>query len=341
MVRLDEARRALASQPGLGLTLFESGYRTDDGTYVGVATGADARRTIVSSDLVRQAVSGSADTESRSDYHDAQWVYWPEIGEQRSLANQGYQSAVAASSVTDLGGNSDVVAVIKAVRNFSELIPPASLLELHAACPVEDMDQMAGLHTWLRRAARAMRFRSRLPLVGTGTRRADLSAFPWIDDEGLLIAVYDQETISGTDPLPLRGGGELRLDGQGAYLLTDAIVQSGQPFYADFWRPRSSWVAVDGVWADSAVGPIAEDDEIAVNLDQWVTVAYYFVCDALSQNNPRGEVSSWGKRRDRAAHRAAPFMQWQTPPVVQRSARRSTRLPRGVYARGGFTRSWP
>jgi hypothetical protein len=340
VTRLDEARRQLARQPGLGLTVLTSGLEQADGSYLGQAAGPESRLMVVSSDLVRVAATGSADTEARSDYHDAMWVYRPDQQLQRSLANQGYQPAVAAGTVTDLAGSTESVGVIRAVRNFPSEIPPETELELHAACPVLDADQQTGLHSALRRALRAMWGVSRLTIDGTGSQRTSLAAYPWIRDEGQLLAVYDVETSPDQEPPPLAGGGELRFDGQIPSLLTDATLSVGQAYSLDLWRPRHSWIAVDGVWGESSVGPTAEDDEAAVDLDQWVTVAYYFVCDALSQNNPRGELQSWAKRRDRAAIRASPFMQWQRSAVTQRVRRRSSdRLARGGRLVG--LRGWP
>jgi len=295
---------------------------------------------VVSSDLVRLSVSGSVDAETRSDYHDAQWLYWPDQAIQRSLANQGYQPQAMAGDVTDLGGEALPVATLRAVRTLPALVPPQTRLELHAACPPLDGDQMTGLHTHLQRAARAMRFPFRLRLVSTGNDRLDLP-YTWLTHEGQLIGVFDQETVEGRDPVPLLGGGELRFDGQNAYLLMSRAPASGVTFYVDVYRPRSTWVGNGSTWLDSEVGPVLEDDEISVDLDQWVTVAYYFVCDSLSQSNPRGEIASWAKRRDRAAIRASPFMQWQSPAVTQRHTRTWTgsRHGRG-YGRIGLG-GWP
>lgn len=418
MTELVDARRALARQPGLGLTIFTTGIEDEDGVYAGVPNLTDARRTIVTSDLVRQTVSGSSDTEARSDFRDAHWLFWPDESTERQIANQSFQGDVTASSVTDQAGSSERVAVLKVVRNFSAVIPAGTTLELHGACPPLDAEMQTGLHSHLNRALRAMWFRKRLTFSGDGTRRASLAAYPWIFEVSQLIGTFDREVESGTDPWPLTGGGELRFDGQIPYLLLDTAVTSGQAYYADFWRPRGTWInakrsargtavltadavtsitvvdggtghltaptvtlsggggsgatatatiaggavtgftvtaggtgytsaptvtlsAPAGTWADSVVGVVNDEDEASVDLDRWVTVAYYFLCDALAQSNPRGEVSSWAKLRDRAALRAAPFMMWSRPAVTQRQTRwsSSSRVGRTVGRVG--LRSWP
>jgi hypothetical protein len=338
---LPNARRALARKPGLGLSIVHTGWESA-GVYTGTPNLSDARRTIVTSDLVRMTVSGSSDTEARSDFHDAEWVYRPTDGVQRQLANQGYVGDVEAESVTDLALNTDSVAVLRVVRNFAAALAPNTLLELHTM-PVVDADMQTGLHTFLNRAGRAMWFRKRLSFTADGTRRASLAAYPWLFDESQLIGVFDREITTGTDPLPLTGGGELRFDGQVPYLLLGPAVPSGQAFYADVWRPRSSWIKVSGTWADSTLGLVNETDEMYVDLDQLVTVAYYFLCDDRAQNHPRGEESSWAKLRDRAASEAAPFMAWQRPAIVQANQRDESRLRYGrrMNGRSLGLRGWP
>lgn len=339
MVSLTDARRALARKPGLGLSVVRTGWESS-GVYTGTPNLSDARRTIVTSDLVRMTVSGSSDTEPRSDFHDAAWAFDPAGGAQRQLANQGYQGDVPASSVTDLSSNDDSVAVVKTVRNFASVLAPNTLIEFHAV-PVTDADMQSGLHTYLNRAGRAMVFRKRLSFVGDGTRRASLAAYPWLFDESQFIGVSDRETTTGTDPLPLTGGGEIRFDGEIPYLLLDQAVTSGQAYYGDFWRPRSSWIRVAGTWADSTVGLVNETDEMFVDADRLADVAYYFLADALAQNHPRGEMASWSKIRDRAALRAAPYMMWSRPAIVQAQRRDSSRSAIGRRGRLTGLRSWP
>jgi hypothetical protein len=240
MVQLVEARRALARKPGLGYAQIRTGWESG-GVYTGTPNTAEARRIIVTSDMVLMTVSGSSDTEPRSDFHDVEWAFTPSTGVQRQIANQGFQGDVQAESVTDLTGNEDSVAVLRTVRNYPAALAPNTLIELHTV-PVLDADMQTGLHTFLNRAGRAMWFPKRLSFTGDGTRRVSLAAYPWLFDESQFSGVSDREVTVGTDPLPLTGGGEIRFDGQTPYLLLDQVVTSGQAFYADFWRPRSTWV---------------------------------------------------------------------------------------------------
>lgn len=418
MTTLTEGRRALARRPGFGYEVVTTGVETD-GVYAGEASGDDARRVIVTTDLARQAVSGASTSDAQNDLYNAYWAYVPVTQAQRQVARDGYTPDADADDVTTLTGSDESVAQIYVVRNFAAALEAGATVEFHGPAPVLDAGMMPGLHTFLRRAARAMVFRDRLSIVADGTRRASMAAYPWIFEEGQLIGVFDAETTSGTDPTEMLGGGEFRFDAEVPYLSLGQAPSSGTTFFVDVWRPRSSWikarrtaratatvalttvsaiavsdggtgyddddppsvvvsgdgtgatavatvangvvtsiavtapgtgytaatVSVDapaGTWAASTVGPVNEDDDVFVDGDAWSLVAYYFACDALSQDNPRGEVSSWAKRRDRAALAAAPFMMWQRPAVAQAN-RRTYAASRGagyrpsLVGRGG----WP
>jgi hypothetical protein len=240
---LAEARHVLVTRPGFSMQSVTTGLEAS-GVYTGIASDADAQRILVTSDMVRQAVSGSSDAEVRDDF-SAEWAYVPVDGTQRQVANQGFSSSVEASSVLNLV-STERVAVLYLVRNWPAILAAGTVVELHTPLPVRNEGGLTGLHTYLNRALRRLVTKKRLTFTSDGTRRVSLATYPWLYDEAQLIAEYDQETVTGTDPLPLWGGGELRFDAEIPYLLLGATPTVGRIISFDVWRPRGSWIKRTG-----------------------------------------------------------------------------------------------
>lgn len=104
--------------------------------------------------------------------------------------------------------------------------------------------------------------------------------------------------------------------------------------------------APTGTWADSTVGLVNGEDECTGPLKPLVLCAYFFACDYLALNDPRGELDVWKGRRDRVLDAVLPYLMFLQPesrPELQPS-RYPTELwpgiPGGGWGANGVS-DWP
>lgn len=249
MPTLSDLLARLSRMPGLQSVPFTTGVQAapPDGSYVGVAAGADAARQVVSSDLVDLDVAGTG-SDTQSSWYQGAYMYLPSLRLQRRVADGGYAPAEAASSATDQAASSEYVGVLTFTRGLGTTVAAGVAGAIYAPLPpMENADQKTCLREWLNRALGVMRMPHRLTIAATGDLyRYSMAAYPWLRDEGDLIRVSDREIDSDEDPYVLPGHNRLRFDGGDVYLLIQTSVPTGSNFYADVYRRRDTWIAVTG-----------------------------------------------------------------------------------------------
>lgn len=340
VVTLTDARRNLADMLG-GYRLFTTGVdEAVDGMYVGTPNGSDARRHVVSSDLVVLDFSG-ASTPMATDRWKHAVVYFPSIPIQRQVAEKGYSGAKLASEVTDQAAlTTTYVGMLTLAEQLAAAPAPSLECELHSVMPPISREHGRGLHACINRALRAMTFRKVIAFTTvSGARRYNLSAYPWIGKGRQLIGVFDSESDAMLQPEDLSGGGEIIFDGHIPYLQIDS-GPSGMPFYAAFRRPIGSWVRTGGSWANSTSGLVNETDAVFVDPDILATCSYYYACEALARawrNDPAGKT--WAEERDATLGAASLHLVLDTQ--LSNRPMRGSRFPKLAGRSGSASTSWP
>lgn len=310
---LQQIIEALAVYPGLRLKRFTTGVQTDaTGDYEGVATGADAKRRLVSTDLADVDESGLAATTDVSWYRDA-YLWLPETAVQRKIAPNGYETYAEAATETDQAGSTEVVGVVTVTRTMGAAVAAGVEAQIHWPFPplTEDDDKVS-LRNRVNRALDVIRDRVTISLTATsGATRYSLSAYPWIAHEDELAGVRDREVVSDRDSGELPGESYLRFDGGVAYLNLGTPVVADATFYLDVWRRRSTWIDTGSGFATSAVGLVAADDACLGNAEDIAAVAYALLCDDLSIRDEQGTDTAWALRRQMVEDRVRPYLQWR------------------------------
>lgn len=217
------------------------------GAYVGVAGGslatADQARAIVSSDLATSSIADGEDY--RPDLYDAWYALALAPGgvEQRRISLDGFFQNELASEVTDQAASSVVVGHALADRGFGRILPPNTVVELHAH-PPRDANGVPGSHTFINQALKAQRAMTRrLSLVGVdGTQAYDVTAYG-VTSLWQLGQVLGPSQ-SGLEPYSAPGAATLRSDGERTYLVFRGGAPIAGDFYADVWLPRDAWILV-------------------------------------------------------------------------------------------------
>jgi hypothetical protein len=215
------------------------------GAYVGLAGGAlsaaDQPRAIVSSDLGTSSIADGEDY--RSDAYDGWYALAlaPWGVEQRRLSLDGFFQRELASEVTDQSGSSVVVGHVLADRGLGRVLPPNTVVELHAH-PPREANGVPGSHTFINQSLKAQRAMTRrLTLSGLSSQQAyDVTAYG-VTAQWQLGQVLGPSQ-SGLEPYSAPGAAVLRSDGERTYL----VFRGGGPitgdFYADVWLPRDAWI---------------------------------------------------------------------------------------------------
>lgn len=295
------------------------------GTYTGAASGAFAARRIASSDLANLGLSGQ---DTRSDWWDDGYVLVrTETPEQRRISTNSYNGD---ATVTDaLTGSSAAgtlpVGYVTLDRDLAATAPAGTVVELHGVLPpLVQTDRKPSLRQCINDALGVLRLRRRLTIAGiSNAYRYDLSAYG-LTREAQLAGVFDSEVVSGQDPYPLPGGGEIRFDGDAAYLLLEATVPTGKSFYVDIYTSRKSWIAPvsTGVFAASTVGLVDDLDACTGDPTVITLVGYYVATAALARPGLDGPNLAWKAEAAEAADLAKPYMLWGQP-AMSSTERRS------------------
>lgn len=348
MVTLRDLRRTFVRTHLRRYRLFTTGLQTStpNGSYSGIATGADARRILFSSDLVRVDVGGTASL-TRNTLYQHWWAYvLTDTPEMRGVTSHGLTSSAVASTVTNLVSD-ELVGYVTLDRALNAVVDPGTEVELHAH-PILDRD-VTGIHTCLNEALEAMETIKRITLYGVSDQwEYDLSGYSDIlTRQAQLRQVLGPISSPSDIPYLLPGGIDLRYDGDVPYLVVGSTVNTGQTFLVDISLRRSQWIKSNGSWRQSTVGLVADDDECSGDIKEICLVAWYFFCEAMVGSEPNIQPDPWEKKRQEALSAAAPLMKWgqvsETEPVLWSNQMDSpaflARRPRGRYGRGGGR--WP
>lgn len=320
-------RSAMALLPGIWRKRGTSGIRTAPSTYVGVATGADAQRTIVSTDLVNMGLSSGRSDDRRS-FYGGGYAYVPSTSDQMQVAESGYTGTATASTVTDQAANSSKVGYIRGDQLLSGVLAAGVAFEIWGPAPVEADDRMQGLHQYIARALRAIERPKRVSITGNGTSRISLgSTHPWLTSSYQVVGVWDG---SQAIPTPYPGGGRIEIDGDARTLVLNGLASTTGTVLVDALLPAFNWIKVGSTWAVSSVGLVNETDEALPPEDDVAAVAGFFLYDDLaSEQDARGEVGTWARLRDRFMDRVAPLLAFPEEPDRPRD-------PYGNYPGYGF-----
>lgn len=343
MPTLAQFRRDLA-QKASSFKLLTTGVLYG-GTYQGTASGTDAARRIVSSDLGLANLAGTA-SEIPSTSRDYQWTYVPSTAEQRRIVKNGYSGYNAASDVLtgqNAGANAYVVGYVTVDRAHASTLSAAIEAEILGRFPVTSYEDMPGLHWSLNEALQVMHWPRKETVTGNGTQRIDVSSsFAWLKRPDQLIRVFDVDPTSG-EPDTMKGRAWLEPDGEKMYLHIPRAVTSGATFTIQVRRPCHTWIKVSGTWATSTVGLVNETDEALPEVDRVTAVAYWMLATRMARKGPKPQQVEWEAEAKQAAADAAPFLEWQVEPPSPYSGLRIPVHPTGKAWRPSAygRRRWP
>src|SRR5688572_21770599 len=151
------------------------------GSYVGKASGADAKRIVASTDLADDGRQTSIQ-DTAGDYYNGGYIYSPSTTEQRRITDGGYTDSVDASSILDAGTTTQV-GYFKVARDYGVIVPANTTMEYHPLLPVLNADRLPGVHTLINRALRSLRWTRRISFTGNAGDRYSLASYPEITQE--------------------------------------------------------------------------------------------------------------------------------------------------------------
>lgn len=330
MPTLTAYRRDLAQKAGM-LKIVTTGALYS-GAYGGAASGSDAARRIVSSDLGLSNLAGTA-AEIPPTAYDYQWTYAPASAEQRRVVKNGYSAYNAAVDVlTGHNASADayIVGYLTVDRAHATTLAGNSTVEILGRFPATSYEELPGLHWAINEALQVMHWPRKESVTGDGTRRIDVSSsFPWLKRDEQLIRVFRPDGNDGTGPQPMPGKTWLEPDGEKVYLHIPESVASTATFTIQVRRPCHTWIKASGTWATSTVGLVNETDEALPEVDRVTAVAYWMLAARMAKRGPKPQQADWEKEAKEAAAIAAPFVEWQNEPPTPYSGVRVPRHPSG------------
>lgn len=350
MPSLAKLRHDLSARFG-GYEEYIAGVQLQEGGgYAGVPSGVEAKRRLISTDLLDMDLVGTS-SDASAFYFDGAYAFIPSTREQRRVPQAGYVQNVTASTVLTVTGTAATALVGYLILNrpLMTALQPNTVFESHR-WPVRDDDRRKGLHTAINEALTRLFVPDRLSVTGLGStvNRYTLAAYPWITDEMQLVEAQGEETVSGLDAYPLSGGSMIRLDGDTPYLITGSGVAAGTVFTIDVMRPRSSWIKRGGTWGESTVGLQDDTDECTGSAGRIVTFAEWIICRHMENGDPAGPKGNWALRSARLADAMKPWLQKQyvrgSRSAVGTNGAFLANVPGGlreVAWRGNGGTSWP
>lgn len=309
------------------------------GAYAGTALGANRRR-IVTTDLVSISAAGIA-PEAPEDYLKGEWCYLLTTPPQQRRVPEGGFNGYDRADILAVGyGPAAVdtpVAAIDLDRPLAAVVAAGTAVEIHAIPPLR-AGRSSGIHAHINKALRVMLREDTLAIPGaTGQYRIDVTAsFPWLTRPEQMISAHEVETVAGVDTYAIPGA-YLRFDANTVYLLPNATFTTGQTIPVRVLRPLSSWIKVEGVWGESAVGLISEDDECLGDLDAISLVAAFHVAEEQARQCIVGspEQVFWLAQAGTIAARS-PFLRDQ---VARRPASGAS-MPDNISPLGPYGGRW-
>lgn len=220
------------------------------GSYQGVASGSNAARRVVSSDLGATNLAGTS-AELPATHYDYQWLWSPTTAEQRRVVKNGYSGNNLASAVLtghNAGADGYVVGYVVPDRAFSTTLPSGIELEILGRFAALGYESVPGLHWAINEALSVMHWPHKVAITavsGANAQRYDLtSVAPWAKRSEQLIRVFGPDPSDGTGPPVMLGKSWIEPDGEKVYLHIPETLTAGQVFYAQLRRPCNTWVLV-------------------------------------------------------------------------------------------------
>ena len=320
-----------------------------DGTYQGAASGSDAARRIVSSDLAAVNRAGTA-AEAPATAQNYRYVWAPTTGEQRRVVGNGYTSYATASSVlTGHNASADAYIVGYCVldRALAATLSGNVAVEIHQ-WPILGNEERPSLHWAINEALNLMPWPRKVTVTAvSGQTRYDVSStIPDLKDTGQVLRVFRYEDDTATGPDPMIGRPYVEPDGDKMYLHVPEGVTTGQNFTVQASLPARSWIKVGSSWAYSAVGLVNESDEALPPVDKVTAVAYAILARRMAKQGPKPQSEEWQREALEAEAACVDILQHPVVPMTPRS-RRTFRLPTHPMGRAwspmasGIRRSWP
>ena len=346
MATLVQYRRDLARRAGM-LKEITTGVLYS-GTYQGTASGADAGRRVISTDLASSDRAGTGPNMPAGSANYL-WLYAPSTGEQRRVLANGYTSrATAASVLTGHSASADayIVGYYVVDRAFSSTLSANITVEAINTFPVLTQEQLPGLHWAINEALGVMHWPMKIAITGVSNKlRYDISStMPWLKQSSQIIRIFSPEDDTDTGPEPMQGQFWLEPDGEKMYLHIPQGVDTGDTFSVQVKRPTNTWIKSSGTWASSTVGLVNETDEALPTVDHLSAVAYAILADHMAKKGPKPQAEEWKAEAESAAEIARPYLNSQLEPMAHKRdwGYRVPRHPFGKAWRSTLsTRRWP
>lgn len=320
MPTLHQYRHDLARRAGM-LKEITTGVLYN-GAYEGTASGTDAARRVVSSDL---AASDRAGTEAgqHASMANYAWIYISSTGEQRRIVERGFNSHATASTVLtgqNASADSYIVGYYTVDRAFSTTLAADTDVEVLSTFPVLSNETLPGLHWAINEALQVIPWPMKISITGVSDQsRYDVAAtMPWLKHTSQLIRVFRPEDDAARGPDPMRGPAYIEHDGEKTYLEIPEPVNTGETFTVQVLRPASTWIRVNGTWADSTVGLVSNSNEALPEIDHVTTVAYAILARQMARKGPKPQSEEWAKEADMAEETARPYLRTHLMPSTPR-----------------------
>ena len=319
------------------------------GAYAGTASGSDAARRIVSSDLAAVNRAGTA-AEAPATAQNYRYVWAPTTGEQRKIVQNGYAPYNAASSVlTGHSASADafIVGYVVLDRALAAALTGNVAVEIHQ-WPILANEERPGLHWAINEALGLIDWPRKVTITSvTGQTRYDVaSAIPDLKQMGQLLRVYRAEEDAATGPDVMIGRPYLEPDAEKMYLHVPEGVTTGENFTVQARLPAKGWIRVDGTWASSTVGLVNETDEALPPVDEVTAVAWALIARRMSKKGPKPQSEEWAKEAAEAEAAVVDILANPVTPMTPRN-RRTYRVPTHPTGKSwrpavpGWRRGWP
>lgn len=258
-----------------------------------VATGGDARRTIICRDLIDE------DTNRDATAYTGWLAYVPATAEQRA--------------VRQIGGWTPTTGALLLNGQLDAVLPVNEEVWLIRRLGVLRQQGRPGLRDAVNAALRDLAIRDYLSLIGTATGNVDVSAYRWLTPSRIL-GVRRTWTTTGYPELQ-PGVPHLRRDGDVMLLEPHTTIPLNEAFSLDVARPAHTWIKHNGAWAASAVGLVDELDEAVPDLDVVTPLALWHAYLGLARG-PGQDTAYWERKAAFQADVAA-RIKWVEQPQAE------------------------
>lgn len=258
-----------------------------------VASGGDARRTIICRDLIDE------DSQRDATAYAGWYAYVPATGEQRA--------------VRQIGGWTPTTGALLLNGQLDAVLPVNEEVWLIRRLGVLRQQGRPGLRDAVNAALKDLAVRDYLALVGTAGGAVDVSAYPWLTPSRIL-GVRRTWTAGGYPELQ-PGVPHLRRDGEVMLLEPPATIALGEAFSLDVARPAHTWIRHNGAWSASTVGLVDEADQAVPDVDVVTPLALWHAYLGLARG-PGQDTAYWERKAAFQAEVAA-RIKWAEQPQAE------------------------